>query len=210
MKQVKFVYFDLGGVAILDFSGTDKWSQLKMELGIGAEKEKQFEDFWEQYEPVLCLGKRDTDTLLPLMKQQLGISVPDNYSLLVGGFVNRFEANKSILSVINEIRKTCKVGLLTNAYTGMLDAIKRKGILPDVVWDVVVDSSIVGLQKPDPKIFYLAQEKAKANGKEVLFVENSPKHTKAAEQFEGWQTFLYDSSKPEDSSKRLMEVWHSL
>ncbi len=45
MKQVKFVYFDLGGVAILDFSGTDKWSQLKMELGIGAEKEKQFEDW---------------------------------------------------------------------------------------------------------------------------------------------------------------------
>jgi FMN phosphatase YigB (HAD superfamily) len=209
MNGIDFVYFDLGGVAILDFSGTDKWSQLKKELGISAEKEKQFEDFWEKYEPELCLGKRDTDSLLPLMKRELSISIPDNYSLLVDGFVNRFEANRSIWPVIDKIHKVCKVGLLTNAYTGMLDAIKKKGILPDITWDIVVDSSIVGLQKPDSKIFWLAQEKAKANGKEILFVENSPKHVKASEQFGGWQTFLYDSSNPEVSSLKLTEFWGS-
>jgi FMN phosphatase YigB (HAD superfamily) len=208
--MIEFVYFDLGGVTILDFSGTDKWSQLKKELGIGVDKEKQFEDFWEKNEPGLCLGKRDTDSLLPLMKQELGISVPDNYSLLIDGFVNRFETNKSIWPVINKIHKVCKVGLLTNAYTGMLDAIKKKRILPDVTWDITIDSSIVGLQKPDPEIFFLAQEKAKASGKEILFVENSPKHTKAAEQFGSWQTFLYDSSKPEDSSNKLSELWNNI
>jgi hypothetical protein len=34
MKNIKFVYFDLGGVTILDFSGTNEWFKLKQELGI--------------------------------------------------------------------------------------------------------------------------------------------------------------------------------
>ena len=34
IKKLSFIYFDVGGVVIQDFSGTNKWSQLKRELGI--------------------------------------------------------------------------------------------------------------------------------------------------------------------------------
>lgn len=36
--MIKFIYFDVGGVAIRDFNGTDKWENLKKELGIPKEK----------------------------------------------------------------------------------------------------------------------------------------------------------------------------
>lgn len=207
MKNINFVYFDLGGVAILDFSGTNKWFELKKELGITTEKEKQFRDFWKKYETELCIGKKDAETLLVLMKEQLNVEVPDNYSLLIDGFVNRFVANKSIWPVIDKIHKDCKIGLLTNAYPEMLNAVKERGILPNVRWDVIVDSSVVGLRKPDFKIYRTAQKETGVTGKEILFVDNSSENIEAAKDLGGWQTFLYDSSKAKDSSRRLSELW---
>ena len=104
--------------------------------------------------------------------------------------------------MIKKIHNSCRIGLLTNMYPGMFSAIKKRGILPDIEWDAIVDSGIVGLQKPDPRIFELAEQKAGAKGKEILFVENSPGNIIAASDY-GWQTFLYDSAAPEESSRKL-------
>lgn len=203
--MTRFVYFDLGGVVILDFSGTDNWEKLKKELCVRPDRNQEFEDFFKKYEPEVCLGK-DVESLLPLITEKFGSKLPVDYSLLIDGFVNRFQVNKSIWPVIEKIHQRCKIGLLTNQYPYMLDAIAKKGLLPSVSWDVVVDSSIVGLRKPDSKIFQLAEEKAGARGQEILFVENSLNHVQAANDF-GWQTFLYDSHKPDKSSVDLLQFF---
>ncbi len=199
--MISFVYFDLGGVAILDFSGTNKWGELKKEWGITPEKEAEFNSFWQRYEKEICIS-RDVETLLPQLKKKFWTILPPNYSILTDGFVNRFEANKSIWPVIEKIKKRVRIGLLTNSYLGMLRAIKSKAILPDIKWDVIVDSSVEGWQKPDPLIFELAEKRAGVEKSEILFVENSPAHIKAAQKA-GWQTFLYDPRDPESSSLRL-------
>jgi len=201
--MISFVYFDVGGVAIKDFSGSDKWTELKKELGVTPENDAEFEDFWLSYESERCLGP-NVDTLLPLIKKRFGSKFSDNYSLLIDGFVNRFEVNKSIWPVIKKIHQKCKVGLLTNMYPGMYEAILDRGLLPDIDWDAVIDSSVVKLQKPDKKIYELAERLANFNGHEILFVENSRTHIKKAEEF-GWQCILYDSKNYEESSVRLEE-----
>ncbi len=208
LATISFVYFDLGGVVICDFSGTNKWVELKNELGITPEKYQEFEDFWKKYEAEACIG-RDVETLLPLMEEKFGIQVPNNYSLLLNGFVDRFEVNKFIWPAVNEIHKNCRVGLLTNMYPGMYAAIEKRNLLPDVVWDVVLDSSVVGLQKPDSKMFQLAEEKTGSKGRKILYVENNPSNVKAAQAF-GWQTFLYDPTHPDKSSQEVLELWHTL
>ena len=206
--MISFVYFDVGGVAILDFSGTNKWTELKQELGITPEKDIEFEQFWKKYEAEVCVG-RNVESLLPLIKHQFGSKLPESYSLLIDGFVKRFEVNKSIWPVIEKIHQKCKIGLLTGQYPGMLDAIKKKGILPDVDWDVVIDSSIEGVTKPDKRIFELAESRSGFKGKDILFIENSPKHIEAAQKF-GWFTFLYDPSTPEKSSQELLKRYGHL
>ncbi len=207
-EQIKFVYFDVGGVALLDFSGTNKWTDLKKELGVSPDKDKEFTDFWKKYESEICIS-RNLESLLPLIKSQFGSKLSKDYSFLVDGFVNRFEANPSIRPVIKEIQRHSEVGLLTNMYLHMFEAIKNIGILPDINWDVIIDSSKVGLQKPDPKIYKLAQKQANCHGKEILFVENSLMHIKAASKF-GWRTFLYDPSHPQESSQKLLEYFSTL
>lgn len=206
--MTKFVYFDLGGVVELDFSGTHNWSLLKRELGIIPETDQEFEAFWSDHLTEICTS-RDVDTLLPLMKQKFGTQVSPGYSLLLDGFVNRFLVNPSIWPVIDYIHSHNRIGLLTDMYPGMLNAIKKRSLLPPIVWDVIVDSSIEGLKKPDPQIFRLAESKTGAAGLEILFVENTPTNVTAATEF-GWHAFLYDSTHPKASSQKLLQCFQSL
>ena len=54
--MVSFVYFDVGGVVVLDFSSTDKWEQLKKELSITKNNDAESESFWDKYEPRVNAG----------------------------------------------------------------------------------------------------------------------------------------------------------
>lgn len=198
--MISFVYFDVGGVIVDDFYGNNKWDGLKQELGINAINQAAFEKIWSRYALELCID-RDVETLLSILSKELGLHFPEGYSLL-NGFVSRFYANTTIWPVIKDLKHRTKVGLLTNMYPGMFAAIERNGILPDIKWDVVIDSSIERLQKPDRKLFELAERKAGAPTDEILFIDNSPEHVKAAKVF-GWQTFLYDSSNHHAATQEL-------
>lgn len=201
--MIKFVYFDVGGVVIKDFSGTNKWEELKQGIGIKPEQDKEFIEFFDKYEPEVCLG-RDIETLVPLMKEKFNLTLPNDYSFLKD-FVYGFERNDSIWPVIEKAKRKFKIGLLTNMYTNMLDMIKERDLLPKVEWDVVIDSSIEKVIKPTEAIFKLAQERAEVNGKEILFVENGKKHVEAAMKF-GWQTLLYDPVNLEESNRKLTAI----
>lgn len=201
--MIKFIYFDVGGVVIKDFSGTNKWNELKESLGLKKSQYHEFETFFDEYEPQVCLGL-NIENLVPKLREKFNLHLPVNYSFLMD-FVNRFERNDTIQAVLDKLNGKYKFGLLTNMYPNMLDEIKNKGLMPDVNWDVVIDSSIVKLRKPQKEMFDLATQKAGVNKDEILFVENGKKHVDAAKEY-GWQTFLYDSSNPEKSGLELMNV----
>ena len=182
--MTKFVYFDVGGVLIKDFSKTNKWEELKKAKNI---TDPNFDVWFDELESKLCLGK----------------ATLENVRISLDDFVSRFEVNKTIWPIIKNIKKKYKIGLLTNMYPQMLKFIKERKLLPEVDWDVEIDSSVVSLQKPDPQIYKLAQERAGVDASEILFVENSLGNIEAAQIF-GWQTFLYDSGDYEKSSHELL------
>ncbi len=49
-----FIYFDLGGVAIDDFTGNNKWQELGDEMGLTDENRDGFKRFWGQHELEFC------------------------------------------------------------------------------------------------------------------------------------------------------------
>jgi len=205
--MVSFVYFDVGGVVMKDFSGTNKWKLMKRDIGITPEKEKEFDKFWDKYEKEVHVG-RDVDTLIPLIAERFHVNSPAGYSLQAD-FINRFEPNKQIWPVIDRIRKDCRIGLLTNMYPRMLNAMIRKGIMPLISWDIIIDSSIEGYQKPDLNIFKLAEQKINIKKDNILFIDNTIENVNAAKDF-GWQTFLYDSVDHKNSSRNLLDYYNSL
>jgi len=190
-----------------DFSASNKWVELMEELGLNESQFEEFDKFFDSFDDINLT--RDIETLKPLIEEKFKVKLPEGYSLLTDGFIKRFEVNKSIWPVIDGMHKSCKVGLLTNMYPGMFSEIEKSGIMPAVVWNEIIDSSVVGFEKPDPEIFKIAEFNAGAKGTEILFVENSARHVDAAKKF-GWNTFLYDSSDPEGSSKDLLEFFNKL
>jgi len=201
--MTKFVYFDVGGVVIKDFSGTNKWEELKTGMGIKPEQTEAFNEIFDKFEPDVCVG-RNVETLVPMLQQKLGLSLPKDYSFLKD-FVNRFEKNETIWSIIKKLKDHYKLGLLTNMYPNMLEEIYKANLMPDVKWDIVIDSSVEKVRKPQVEIFQLAQDISGFKGEEILFVENGAKHIEAAKNF-GWQTLLYESSSPENSNRKLEEL----
>lgn len=201
--MIKFVYFDVGGVVIRDFSGTNKWEELKSGMGIKSDQAKDFNEIFDKYEPDVCVG-RDVETLVPMLREKLGLKLPENYSFLLD-FVNRFEKNESIWPILKKLKENHGMGLLTNMYPNMLDAIYKAGLMPEVEWDLIIDSSIEKVRKPQVEIFQLSQDRSGFKGEEILFVENGAKHVEAAKKF-GWQTFLYDPTNVVQSNHDLEKL----
>jgi len=132
MKKPKFIYFDVGGVVLLDFSETEKWEELKSAMGVNEIDIGKFNKVWDKYED--------------------------------------------------------------------------RRYIYDIDWDVVVDSSVVKLQKNGPEIFKLAQKLCKIeNPGEILFVDNSESKLVHAEKL-GWQTFLYHPTQASESSAKLCDI----
>jgi len=202
MKKIKFVYFDVGGVAIKDFSDTNKWEEMWSGAKIGTDKwEKIFERF-DVFKDEVTRGRQVDDFLL-ILKNELKIRMPDNFSILEV-MVGMFEKNKGIERIAQDCGKKYRIGLLTNMYPGMLEMIKERELLPKVKWDAIVDSSVVGLRKPDEEIYERAEREAGVKGEEILFIDNMAKNLVMAEK-RGWETFLYNSADYEQSNKELRE-----
>lgn len=202
--MVKFVYFDVGGVAVRDFSGTDKWLQMKKFMGIKEEDYNRFDDFYYKLQKEIHIG-RDVETLVPMIEKEFSIVLPDNFSYL-NYFIDRFEKNDTLFPIIEHIRKNNRIGLLTNMYPRMLRAIFDKELLKENIWDIVIDSTIERCQKPDKEIFMLSEKRANVKGEDILFIENSIINIEAAKLC-GWNTFYYESK---DHSGSCDALWKYL
>lgn len=72
----------------------------------------------------------------------------------------------------------------------------------------MVDSSVVGYQKPDKEIFIIAQARANVNPRSILFIDNSEEHIAAAKKM-GWLTIIYHPSDSEYSTQTLLRLLHA-
>ncbi len=187
---------------IEDLSCSTKGNEMIRELGID-----DIERFWRVWdeiaEPRVCLDY-PADDFHHVIENQLGGTIPQGYSLMRDGFTSRFERNKTIGEAINHSIGRVGLGLLTNMYKDMLPLIRQKQLLPNVEWNVVVDSWDVKLQKPDSRIFDLATTRVGTPKEQILFVDNTLGHITAAQEF-GWQTFHYKSDNYPQSSQHLAE-----
>lgn len=202
-NKISFVYFDVGGVAIKDFSDTDKWNiMIDDYLGIPVDKRESFDKLFDKYENDICMGKIEVDDLKPFIKEQFNPHLNSNVSLL-NYFVDNFESNSSLWPIIEKIKNEgLKIGLLTDQYLGMLDLIASHGLLPTVQWDVVIDSSVERFRKPMIEMYEIAEQKAGVPQEEILLIDNRQKNLDPAAA-RGWQTFLYDSRDYGKSSLEL-------
>lgn len=76
-----------------------------------------------------------------------------------------------------------------------------KSMLPENIFDGIIDSSEVGIRKPDPKIFMLALEIADNSADKTIFLDDYLEHVHVAEEL-GIKS-IHVGPNPLDAVKQL-------
>ncbi|MBM3151271.1 MAG: HAD family phosphatase [Chloroflexi bacterium] len=87
-------------------------------------------------------------------------------------------ADQSLLGYLRGLRPGCKVGLISNAWSGLRAWINRQGFAD--AFDHMVISAEVGVMKPDPRIYRLALEELAASPGESVFIDDVLTNVEAA------------------------------
>jgi len=193
---IRFVYFDVNGVLVRFFHRA--FTDITKDTGARADLAETL--FW-RYNDDLCSGKLSLEQLNRIFDEELQTSNFDWKSY----YMKSVEAMPGVKEFAEWCARYYKVGLLSNTAPGFLDEMRASGLIPDVEYDAVVDSSKVGSIKPEPKIYEIAQELAAVEPGEILLIDNERPNLTAADHA-GWQVLSFDDFEPDVSIAHAREV----
>jgi len=180
---------------------------MKQELGVQPSDYALFDQYYSVIEKDLCRGK-EINHFLPSLKKKFSLPLLSNYDWL-NYYLDNFHPNPFLKPLLARLKNRYRLGLLTNQYPRMLAGIFAAGLTSRATWELIIDSSQVGMQKPDRKIYLYAQDQAGVPAAEILFIDNSPNNLVVPDNL-GWQTFLYDSKNFQKSTRKLTEFLTSI
>jgi len=193
---VRFIYFDVNGVLVRFFHRA--FSDITSDTGARADLAENL--FWRNNDAV-CRGSMSLDELNELFNKELNTHNFDWKSY----YMKSVEPMPEINEFIDWCAKYYEVGLLSNTAPGFLDDMRSAGLIPNVSYDAVVDSSKIGSIKPEDKIYQVAQELAAAEPAEILLIDNERPNLTAADRL-GWQVLSFDDFQPSESIAHAKQI----
>jgi putative hydrolase of the HAD superfamily len=95
-----------------------------------------------------------------------------------------------------------RIGLLSNIMPGFITTMRQQGLLPDIAYDAIIDSSEVKSIKPEAAIYATATERARCPGSEILLIDDSRTNLIAAQKHD-WHVLWFDDYRPDESVDRV-------
>jgi FMN phosphatase YigB (HAD superfamily)/DNA-binding XRE family transcriptional regulator len=191
---VSFVYFDINGCLVRFYHRA--FTRLSEVTGAPADIVETA--FWH-YNDQVCRGEMDLPTFNRKLAADLGATVPINWQ---DYYLEAIEPIPVMHELVHWAAGQYRVGLLTNIMPGFIDVMIRRGLLPDVAYDVIIDSSVVRSIKPEARMYTLATQRAACPAAEILFVDDSRINLMAAEK-QGWHVLWFDDYRPDESVARV-------
>ena len=189
---VTFVYFDINGCLVRFFH--QAFTRLAEDSGVPADVIET--TFWH-YNDAVCRGELSMDDFNRIMAETCKIMVDWKHYYL-GAVI----AIPEMHELVRWASDYYKVGLLSNIMPGFIPEMIQSGLIPNISYDAIIDSSQVGAIKPERQIFELAQERASVPPEEILFIDDSRPNVMAAGQL-GWKVMWFDDYRPEESVARV-------
>lgn len=193
---VSFIYFDVNGCLVHFFQRA--FAELAADTGASADI---IETAYWHYNDDACRGVISLDDFNAELAGRVGLEKVEwqKYYLKV------VEPIAQMQELLKWASERYKVGLLTNTMSGLLGTMRRSGQVPDLDYDVVIDSSEIGTIKPESKIYEVAQERAGCPPGEILLVDDSRVNLMAAEKH-GWHVLWFDDARADESTGHVREA----
>jgi FMN phosphatase YigB (HAD superfamily)/lambda repressor-like predicted transcriptional regulator len=186
---VKFVYFDMNG-CLVQSAVTKTANLLATEAGVTTDIVESI--FWQMNSDV-CRGDKSIDELNTVLADRLGMLVDWNKY-----YLSAVEATPGMSELVEWVSRNYHIGIITNTLPGLVGPMLATGVLPNVKYDAIIDSSEVRALKPEPRMFEIAAERAGVAPHEILLVDDDHLNLSSAGQL-GWQTISFHSYQAEES-----------
>ncbi len=190
---VRFVYFDINGCLVRFFHGA--FTRIAADTGVSADFIEQ--TFWH-YNDAVCRGELTLEQFDAKLAKSFNVDDIDWMTY----YLEAIEPIPAMHELVRWTAENYRVGLLSNIMPGLVDALRARELLPDVAYDAIVDSSQVGVIKPEAKVYEIATKVAHCAPEEILFVDDSRTNLMAGEKF-GWHVLWFDDFRPDESVARV-------
>lgn len=193
---IRFIYFDVNGTLVRFYQK----AFVEISRVCDQPTDKIETIFWRHVDTI-CRGKITNEEFNNIVSKELDLPGFDWQKY----YMENIELTPGATDLVDWAAKHYYAGLLTNTMPGVTDKLMQRGLIPDVRYTSVVDSSKVGVIKPDEKIYKIAAQLAAVKPNEILLVDDERPNLIAADQM-GWQTLWFDVLDPEDSIRRAKEA----
>lgn len=190
---VKFIYFDINGCLVRFFHRA--FTAIAEDTDLSPDMIETY--FWK-YNDSLCSGEITTEEFNEAFARDLGIANMDWQKY----YLEAVEPIMEMHSLVKWASENYRIGLLSNIAHGSIKQMQKAGLIPAVKYDAVVDSSEVGVIKPDPKIYEIAEAMAGVAGNEILFIDDTRANLIPAQKA-GWHIMWFNDYDVIESVERL-------
>ena len=188
--MIKTIIFDIGGVITeTDFGAV--YANFGSRIGLNKEI---VENYHKENFSDMLLGVLSIEDFWRDMRNLGGNANLPYEDIWLEEIINNRKINTELLAMIQELRKTYTVGVLSNLTPSRLIADKKIGLYSN--FDYAVLSCVEHLKKPDPAFYNLALERGSATPEETVFIDDQKRQIEAAEAL-GIKTILYVYGKNE-------------
>ncbi len=193
--MIKFIYFDVGSVIV------DNEIAIENIANTHNVPHKEVLEIVQSNWREGCRGVLSNKDYLEIFTNKLGISHPssdwaDFWSDHQGFYQETHD-------FIYELVKEYRLGILSNAETGILQFLLNKKKIPPVKWEVIVESAKHGTVKPEKKIYEIAESLVPdVAPHELFFIDDHIEMVEAATK-RGWHGEVFDPHNLQDSIERI-------
>jgi epoxide hydrolase-like predicted phosphatase len=173
--SIRTVFIDFGGV-IMRTEDKGPRSRQAEQLGMTS-RELEKIIFESESSQRASTGEIPEETHWQAVAKNLGVNQPEA-DKIVDAFFSGDRADATLLDFLRSLRPDRKVGLISNAWSGLRAFITRQKF--EDVFDEMIISAEVGVIKPDPRIYRLALEKLGAKPEESVFLDDVMVNVEAA------------------------------
>ncbi len=190
---IKFVYFDINGCLVRFFHRA---------FNIIAEEKHVSPDlientFWH-FNDAVCKGEITLEEFNKKLAEGIGVKSID----WLHYYFDEIEPIEQMQEVLKWAAQHYRIGLISNIMPGVIDHMIKLGVIPDLEYAAVVDSSEVGAIKPEKKVYEIAEGLSGVKASEILLVDDSRTNVMAAEKM-GWHVLWFDDFRVNESVERI-------
>ncbi|MGI9027764.1 MAG: HAD-IA family hydrolase [Candidatus Saccharimonadales bacterium] len=193
---ISFVYFDINGCLVRFFHR----AFTKVAADTGAPSDIVESTFWH-YNDAVCRGDMSLEEFNTVLARCFEVDTFDWASY----YLEAIDSINETAELVRWAAEHYQIGLLSNIMPGLIPAMRTTGLIPDVAYDSIVDSSVVKAIKPEPQIYEIATKQAGCDPSQILLMDDSRANLMAAEKA-GWHVLWFDDYMPAESVQRVRET----